>query len=289
MSAESTADVVLPPHFVKLGGSLITDKNRPLAPRPLTMQRLAVEIAAARAARPGWLLLLSHGSGSYGHVVGQAYRTRDGVGASVAADPRGWRGFAETGHIAAQLNRLVMAALLRAGLPAVSFPPSALVRCRSGEIVAIHVAPVAQALEVGLVPVVFGDVAFDEVKGATIVSTEQVLAALTPSLRPVHLSLVGIADGVFESDPFRHPDARPLPHLRANQVQVRGTAWATALGGSHGIDVTGGMASKIQTMAALVQAYPALSVHLLSGEIPGHLERHLCDPELPLGTTLTAS
>lgn len=279
----TTADVVLRPHFVKLGGSLITDKNRPLAPRPLTMQRLAVEIAAARAARPGCLLLLSHGSGSYGHVVGRAYRTRDGVGASVAADPRGWQGFAETGHIAAQLNRLVMAALLRAGLPAVSFSPSALVSCRSGEIVAIHVAPVVQALEVGLVPVVFGDVAFDEVKGATIVSTEQVLAALTPSLQPDHLSLVGIADGVFESDPFRHPDAPSLPRLRASQVQML----ATALGGSHGIDVTGGMASKIETMAALLQNHPTLIVHLLSGEIPGHLERHLRDPELPLGTTLT--
>lgn len=284
MSGVTTVDAVSPPHFVKLGGSLITDKNRALAPRPLTIQRLAVEIATARAARPACRLLLSHGSGSYGHVVGQAYRTRDGVGASVATDPAGWRGFAETGHIAAQLNRLVMAALLRAGLPAVSFPPSALVRCRDGEITSIHVAPVAQALEVGLVPVVFGDVAFDEVKGATIVSTEQVLAALTPSLRPDHLSLVGIADGVFEADPFRHPDARSLRYLRASQVQEL----AAALGGSHGIDVTGGMASKIETMVALVREHPTLTVHLLSGEIPGHLERHLGDPRLTLGTTLTA-
>jgi isopentenyl phosphate kinase len=279
------SDASLSPHVVKLGGSLITDKNRPLTPRPLTIQRLAVEIAAARAARPGSLLLLSHGSGSYGHVVGQAYRTRDGVGGSVASDPRGWRGFAETGHVAAQLNRLVMAALLRAGLPAVSFPPSALVRCRDGEIVTLNVAQIAQALAVGLVPVVFGDVAFDEAKGATIVSTEQVLAALTPSLRPLHLSLVGIADGVFESDPLRHPGARSLPHLNIAEVQTL----AAAFGGSHGIDVTGGMASKLKTMAALVQDYPALNVHLLSGEIPGQLQRHLCDPELPLGTTLTAN
>ncbi len=275
----------LPPHFVKLGGSLITDKNRPLTPRPLTLQRLALEIAAAQAAKPERPLLLSHGSGSYGHAVGRVYRTRDGVGDNVALDPRGWRGFAETGHIAAQLNRLVMAALLRAGLPAVSFPPSALVHCRAGAIVAAQTASIVRALAAGLVPVVFGDVAFDEVQGATIVSTEQVLAALTPALQPARVSLVGMADGVFESDPLRYPGARPLPRLNVGQVQDL----AAAFGESHGIDVTGGMASKLKIMAALVQAQPGVVVHLLSGEIPGQLERHLGDPGLPLGTTLTAS
>ncbi len=270
-------------HFVKLGGSLITDKKRPLTPRPAVIERLAHEIAAARAANPDRPLLLSHGSGSYGHVVGRRYRTREGVGPTVAADPTGWRGFSETGHIAAQLNRLVMAALLRAGLPAISLAPSVLVHCRDGAIIAIESSPILAALDRGLTPLVFGDVAFDETQGATIVSTEEVLAALVPVLRPAHLSLAGMVDGVFGADPARFPDAYPIPHLTASQV----AALAAAFGGSHGVDVTGGMASKLQTMAALLGGYPDLRVHLLSGEVPGHLERHLCDPDLPLGTLLS--
>jgi len=275
-------------HFVKLGGSLITDKQRPLTPRPVVIQRLAHEIAAARAAHPGRPLLLSHGSGSYGHVVGRRYRTRAGVGPTVSSDPTGWRGFCETGHIAAQLNRLVMAALLRAGLPAglpaISLAPSALVQCRDGAIIATETGPILAALDRGLIPLVFGDVAFDQTQGATIVSTEEVLAALVPVLRPTHLTLAGMVDGVFDADPARQPDAHPLPRLSAAQIDDL----AAAFGGSHGIDVTGGMAAKLRTMAALLAGHPDLHIHLLSGEIPGQLQRHLIDPDLPLGTLLTA-
>lgn len=267
-----------PPHFVKLGGSLITDKNRPLTPRPLILQRLAGEIAAAMREQPDLRLVLSHGSGSYGHVVGSRYQTRAGV-----FDEAGWRGFAETGYIAIQLNRLVTAALLRAGIPAISFPPSALVRCRNGDIIDIHTAPIATALAHGLVPVVFGDVAFDETIGGTIISTEQVLAALVPHFSPRHLTLMGIVDGVFDEDPLLNPAAKPIPHLTVAQIPNL----TTALGGSHGIDVTGGMASKIEEMADLLETHPHMRVHLLSGEIPGHLQQHLLTPTLNLGTTLT--
>lgn len=266
------------PHFLKLGGSLITAKYQPLTPRPRVIERLAHEIAAARAGHPQRPLLLSHGSGSYGHALGRRYRTRQGVSGAES-----WRGFAETAHIAAQLHRLVMAALLRAGVPAFSLPPSALVHCRLGEIVAFTAEPLLAALAAGLVPVVYGDVAFDAARGGGIVSTEQVLAALTPLLQPQHISLVGVVDGVFDADPIQHPAARRLPHLTTAQLPDL----AAALGGSHGIDVTGGMFAKVTAMADLLAAHPHLRIHLLSGEIPGQVQRHLADPDLALGTTLT--
>lgn len=270
-----------PFHFVKLGGSLITVKDRPLTPRPLVIQRLADEIA--RAWWPGRPLVLAHGSGSYGHVVGRRYRTRAGAGPDARTDPEGWRGFAETAHIAAQLNRLVMAALLRAGLPAVSLPPSALVRCHDGTIVHFAVEPVRLTLQRGLLPVLYGDVAFDDRRGTTIVATEEVLAGLAGHLPPARISLVGVVDGVFAADPIRHPDARPIPRLTVAQVREQ----TALLGASHGIDVTGGMAGKIAVMINLLERHPGLRVHLLSGEEPGRLEWHLRDPDRPLGTLLT--
>ena len=265
-------------HFVKLGGSLITDKNKPLTPRPLVIQRLAREIAAAQRAAPQRQFVISHGSGSYGHVAGRRYRTREGV-----TTPADWQGFAETGYIAGQLNRLVLAALLRAGLPAISLPPSTLVHCHDGRITRFHVEPILDALENGLVPLVFGDVAFDDARGGTIVSTEEVLVALAGQLPPDRLTLAGVVDGVFDADPLRHPDAHPIPAIHLTDL----AELEEALGGSHGVDVTGGMASKIREMAALIRRYPGLRVHLISGETPGRLLRHLLDPDLPLGTTLT--
>jgi len=266
------------PHFIKLGGSLITDKNKPLTPRPQTIQRLAQEFAQAWRAQPQQQWVLAHGSGSFGHAAARQHGTRGGV-----HDAAGWLGFAQVGAVASQLNHLVREALLQAGVPVVSFAPSALVRCREGRIIHMHTQAIFDALHRGLVPLLFGDVAFDETRGGTIVSTEEVLAALAQELPPEHLTLVGLVDGVFDADPLRQARARRLTRLRVSQLATLGDA----LGGSHGMDVTGGMAGKLAEMATLLQQFPHLQVHLLSGEKPDHLRQHLQDPSLPLGTTLT--
>jgi isopentenyl phosphate kinase len=164
-------------------------------------------------------------------------------------------------------------------------PPSALVTCRDGDIVDLHMGPITRALASGLTPVVYGDVAFDEVRGGVIVSTEQVLAALVPRLQPERLTLVGLVDGIFDADPLREVSARRISHLTVDRIPEL----AAALGGSHGVDVTGGMVDKITNMALLLEQYPQLRIHLLSGELPGHLRRHLLNPDAHLGTTMTSS
>jgi isopentenyl phosphate kinase len=265
--------------FLKLGGSLITDKTREATPRPDVLARLAGEIAQARAARPDLRLLLGHGSGSFGHAVGRRYGTRAGV-----RDARGWRGFAETAAAAARLNRLVTDALLAAGVPAWSLQPSASARCHDGELQELAWHPISEALARGLVPLVYGDVALDDVRGGTIISTEEIFAWLAPRLCPARIILLGVVDGVYSSDPLRDPAARRWPRLTpADVAQLR-----DALGGSHGVDVTGGMLAKVRAMAALVEALPGLQVRLASGEIAGQLAWMLTDPSYDVGTLLAA-
>ncbi|MBC7223301.1 MAG: uridylate kinase [Anaerolineae bacterium] len=265
--------------FLKLGGSLITDKTQPMKARRRVLARLAREIAEALAARPELSLLVGHGSGSFGHVVGRQYRTREGV-----RDQEGWRGYAATARAAALLHRLVCDALWEAGVPALSVPPSASALCQDGVLVHLEVRPIAQALEARLVPVVYGDVALDEVRGGTIVSTEEVFAYLVPLLRPHRIILAGQVAGIYTRDPHRYPTARLLRRLRPQEVrQVE-----AGLGKSHGVDVTGGMWAKVWVMAALVEAFPDLRGQVLSGERPGNVRRALLDPDNALGTVLAA-
>ena len=113
--------------FLKLGGSLITDKSQAATFRPDVAARLAEEIAAARAARPDLQLLIGHGSGSFGHYPATVYRTAEGV-----RTPDQWRGYAEVGTVAARLNRLMTDTLRAAGLPILSLQPSASAVCRDG-------------------------------------------------------------------------------------------------------------------------------------------------------------
>ena len=49
--------------FLKLGGSLITNKNIPFSARKDTLRRLAAEISEALDTNPELKLLIGHGSG----------------------------------------------------------------------------------------------------------------------------------------------------------------------------------------------------------------------------------
>ncbi len=267
--------------YVKLGGSLITDKTRPMTPKPDVIRRLAREIGRAREERPHLHVLLGHGSGSFGHVLAREYRVRAGV-----HDARGWEGYARTAAAAARLNRLVADLFLEAGVPVVSLPPSASARCRDGVLISLETHAPRTLLQQGLVPLVYGDVSLDDVRGGTIVSTEEVFVFLAQQpvpLRPTRILLVGEVPGVFTADPRRDPTARLISHLSAQRVPA-----LKGLGGSHGVDVTGGMASKVQVMADLVRTLPEIRVHILSGAKENNVYQALLDPDPPFGTHIVS-
>lgn len=259
--------------FLKLGGSLITHKARPETPRPEALERLACEVAAGCEAKPDLRLLIGHGSGSFGHSVAARYGTHQG-----AASPEQWRGFAEVWSVAARLNRLVVDALRAAGLPVVALPPSASAVCRSGEIVQMAVEPVARALEAGLLPVVGGDVAFDQVWGATIVSTERVFDFLAPHLRPKRILLAGLEAGVYADYPAC---TRLMASIQESDLAD------IALTGAAAPDVTGGMADKVHHAIRLARTVPGVEVRIFSGETAGSLREALLGGEP--GTLVLAS
>ena len=260
------------PVFVKLGGSLITEKDQPHTARPDVIERLAEEIARARLARPDLPLLLGHGSGSFGHRPAAHYGTRDGV--STAQD---WLGFAEVWLEARTLNQIVIEALSRAGLPVIAFPPSAWLRSSGGspEITDAHL--ITQALEHGLVPVVQGDVAFDTLRGGTILSTEDVFTALAPILRPRSILLAGVDAGVWADYPV-------CSHLISSLTQRDFDPVSSNLQGSAHTDVTGGMREKVMLMLTLTHQVPDLTAQIFSGIEPGNVYRAILGEDL--GTTL---
>ncbi len=260
--------------FVKLGGSLITDKMRESRARPELIARLGEEMAHALAAREDLKLLIGHGSGSFGHVAAQRYHVQTGCS--------DWQGYAETSAAALRLNRIVADQLLRAGLPVVTIQPSASARASAGQLQHMDCFPIQEVLQHNLIPLVFGDVALDKEWGTTIISTESIFAHLAAVMHPQRIILVGEVAGVFSGDPHLDPAAQLIPVIQAGRSKL----WDHALGGSNAIDVTGGMRSKVQEMARLVRCVPGLRVLLLGGLQEGLLERSLTDPASNPGTLI---
>lgn len=263
--------------YLKLGGSLITDKRAPETPRWDVITRLAAELAAARAAAPGLQLILGHGSGSFGHVVGRRYGTRQGVAGAEA-----WYGFAATADAAARLNRIVTKALLDAGVPAWSIQPSVALRCVDGRVVEGPADAVRSGLARGLLPVVYGDVALDDVRGGTIASTEEIFDCLARALPPRRFVLAGEVDGIYTADPLLDPRAERLASITPATYE----AICSGIGGSHGVDVTGGMAAKVGHALEVVQRHPGADVLVCSGLIPGNVAAALTDLTSVRGTRL---
>ncbi|MHB1293396.1 MAG: isopentenyl phosphate kinase [Anaerolineae bacterium] len=261
--------------FLKLGGSLITDKQRAETLRQAIIVRAAREIAAALKARPDLRLVLGHGSGSFGHFSAAKYGVHQG-------NLQDWRGYAETASAAQRLNRLVVDTLLAEGVPAVSLQPSASALCEAGALRQMAYEPAEALLSHGLVPTVYGDVALDSVQGCTIISTEQIFVYLARRLKPQRIIMVGEVAGVYSGDPKRATIVRLIPEINAgNYAEVERLTTA-----SFGVDVTGGMLTKVRDLFALVMEQSETTVRIITGQRNGLIERVLVDPQVSEGTLL---
>lgn len=261
--------------FLKLGGSAITDKNREATAHENVIRQIAREVKRARDADATLELLIGHGSGSFGHFAAKKF----GYG---QRDPQGWRAYAETGAAAARLNRIVTDAFLAENVPVVSMQPSASARCRDGVLIDLATEPIRTALAHHLLPMVHGDVAFDETQQMSIASTESVFAYLAPMFKPSRIVLAGIVDGVFTADPLKDSAAQLIAEITpANFSQIE-----SRLRGSHGVDVTGGMIDKVRKMIALVQREPSIRVHIVSAMREGMIERALTREDFSEGTII---
>lgn len=258
--------------FLKWGGSLITHKDRPGQARPDTLNRLAHELLRFQQEKPDAVVLLGHGSGSFGHVKAERYGTQRGV-----QTPGDWHGFVEVWRSAHELHRLVLAALEGVELSAFSFPPSASAIAEDGVLVEMASEPIKRAGADGLLPVVMGDVAMDRVRGGSIISTEAVFSYLAPILRPRRILLAGIEPGVYRNYSRRDEIIELIEHPEN---------LGPGLTGAGSPDVTGGMADKVQRSLKLTAAIPGLQVRIFSADQPEALFDALMGK--PFGTLIRA-
>ena len=248
---------------VKLGGSVITlkDQNR-LEINSGNLERLAKEIAEAWKAK-GFSLVVVHGAGPFGHVPAKKYELDKGLKGDKQVI-----GFSETHASMERLNSRVVDALRRKGLDAVAFQPSAGGILRNGKLVKFPVDVLENMLGMGLVPVAYGDVLFDEERGVSILSGDHLVPYLAEKLKAGRVILVADVGGVYNKDPKKNMDAKIMKELsRGNVHEIK------EIGSSRGVDVTGGMGKKLEELLRLADV--GIESEIISGLEPGLLKRSL--------------
>lgn len=259
--------------LIKLGGSLITDKNTPRHFRQDVMHRIAAEIHQIIECAPSdQQLIIGHGSGSFGHIEAKKYNTING-----ATSKNDWLGFTRVANAAAELSQLVTTECVNVNLPVMRFQPSASIKAQNGDIIAMNTKLFTRAVAHGLIPMIHGDVAFDSVRGGTIVSTETIFSFLVKELDISRIVLLGEVDGVLDT---QH---NLIPHITPKTL----AQFESALKGSSGVDVTGGMYQKVMDMLELVKINPDLKIIIANGKIPDMLQQIICENE-SIGTCISS-
>jgi len=254
--------------ILKLGGSVLTKKDRPLTVNLAAMRRLAREIKNAGTRS----LLIIHGGGSFGHPLAKRYRIMEGL-----KDESQIIGFSRVHRAMMELNAAVVDALLEEGLPALPVSPSSFASTEGGELRSLETDLLTKYLRMGLLPVLYGDVVLDSKKGFSILSGDQLVSKLAIELRS-RLIVIGVdVDGLFSSDPKEDAGAKLFRRISLKNLD------RVKLKPSKNIDVTGGMPFKVKELSKVVEK--GRQVLLVNALTPRRIYKALLGEEV-IGTVI---
>ncbi|ELY57238.1 isopentenyl phosphate kinase [Natronococcus jeotgali] len=239
---------------LKLGGSVVTDKDRAETLDGEALDRAADAVADALAVPSEALaegLVVVHGGGSFGHHNASEH------GVSTIAGTRDPTAVHDIHGAMTTLNRFVLSRLLERDVPAVPVHPfSAGHRDADGEF-HLPTGQVATLLAEGFVPVLHGDVIAHAGEGVTIVSGDELVAELARALEADRIGLCSTVPGVLDAD-----------DRVVERIESYGTV-ADVLGESESTDVTGGMAAKVRALLELEADASIFGLEELEGFLEG--------------------
>jgi len=235
---------------LKLGGSVITEKSE-----PETVAEDVIDRAAAAIAETDDELVVVHGGGSFGH------HHADRHGVSTTDGTRDAGAVTDVHDAMKRLNAAVVDRFQDHGVAAVPVHPLSVASRDEEGTLTLPTEGIATMLDEGFVPVLHGDVVVHASTGATILSGDELVAALAEGLDADRVGLCSAVPGVL--DEFDEVIARID---RFDDV-------AAVLGGSDATDVTGGMAGKVRTLLDLAAPAVIFGVDdlpsFLAGSSPG--------------------
>ncbi len=225
--------------IVKLGGSVITHKeSSPPAVNRDNICRIARELAK----HDGELVVVL-GGGAHGHQAAHKY----GFGKNSTTREVLLEGVSLIRHSMTVLSLEVEQVLNSEGVQAVVLPPFTMATLRNRKIVDFPTNMIQRALDSGLVAITHGDVCFDHVLGASILSGDTIAVYLAKEMKAKALYIGTDVDGVLEDDPRINPKARHIELIDTS----RWNAIIAKTGPSSATDVTGGMKKKLNDISTL--------------------------------------
>lgn len=156
--------------ILKLGGSVITNKKGYKAANIEQIKNMAKLLADVWKNGERQLVIV-HGAGSFGHAVVLKHKINEGIN-----NEKQKVAYSDTHAACSELSLLLIEMLIEAGVPAVSIPPSALIKQKNKRITEFNDSIINDYLKAGYLPVLYGDMVLDEELGGSVCSGDQIMA-----------------------------------------------------------------------------------------------------------------
>ena len=220
--------------ILKLGGSILSDKNIPYSIKWDNLERIAMEIKNAldyyKSQNKDIRLIVVHGGGSFGHPVAKKYlKIENNKKVFINME----KGFWDIQKAMRRFNNIVIDTLQSYDIPAVSIQPSSFVVF--GDKMIFDTSAIKEMLKRNLVPTIHGDITVDDKDGYKIISGDDIVPYLANELKADLILYATDVDGVLINN-------KPIKRIDKDNIdEILGY-----LSGSNSIDVTGGMRYKIE-------------------------------------------
>lgn len=226
---------VIPITLLKLGGSVITNKDKPLSVNNSALRGIADAILRSGLPSRKRRLIIVHGGGSFGHYYAKKF------GLSVKPKVVAPLAFSKTAESMMDLHSVVLKTLVRSGVAVQTIIAEELISPGSLTTRNNGLERIRSAFALNLVPVSFGNVgSFGSL--AYIISGDSICESIFLSMPVDRVILAMDVDGIYPSTRLK---GKILKNIREeDRIET----------GIRTFDVTGGIESKIRLGFRLARA-----------------------------------
>ena len=225
--------------LIKLGGSIITNKEKPLSPRRKTIDILTKSLK--KISEP---IIIVHGGGSYGHYWSVKYDMH------TKEKKYDLRGVAIIKNSMIELNKIILDSLLKNKLSPYCLPPTDFMS--GNKPVSKKVKEIEKIAKSGMIPVTYGDALWFGQNKTFILSGDKIMTHIAKILKP-RLTIFALnEDGVYSDLKSK----KLIYELKGERPSIS----------ENKVDVTGGMTRKIEEASKIAKM--GMNVFFVNGNKP---------------------
>jgi isopentenyl phosphate kinase len=225
--------------LIKLGGSIITNKEKPLSPRKKTIDNIAKQLK--KISEP---MIIVHGGGSFGHYWSVKYDMH------TKPSKYDYHGVAIVKNSMIELNKIILDSFAKNKLNPYCLPPTDFMSGNNS--ITSKIREIKKISESNLIPVTFGDALWYGQKKSYILSGDKIMSILAKTLRPRLSIFVLNVDGLYSDFKTRHL----IYDMKDQQASIQDIT----------MDVTGGMKRKVEEATRISKM--GLKVFFVNGNKP---------------------